>query len=141
MKINLAGLKERRSFWLCHHRHRSLLSYDGGSIEEEELEEEEKDSLSVSSQDNNPNSIGFSLDSLLIGELSIPANDVAGLEWVSQFVDDSLPEFPPLCSSSKQKIDSHAKPKQKPVLIKPPCFLLRAPAKARTKRPRTSSRV
>ncbi|GKV24117.1 hypothetical protein SLEP1_g33768 [Rubroshorea leprosula] len=113
---------------------------DGGSIEEEEQEEEEKDSLSVSSQDNNPNSAGFSLDSLLTDELSVPADDVAGLEWVSQFVDDSPLEFPPLCASSKQKTNSHAEPERKPVSVKPPCFLLRAPAKARTKRPRTSSR-
>ncbi|GLT86157.1 hypothetical protein SLE2022_043160 [Rubroshorea leprosula] len=123
---------------------------DGGSVEEEE-EEEEKDSLSVSSQDNNSNSAGFSLDSLLTDELSVPTDDVAGLEWVSLFVDDSLSEFPPLCSSSKQKTDSHAKPERnkqktdshakperKPVSVKLPFFLLRAPTKARTKRPRTS---
>ncbi|GKV34565.1 hypothetical protein SLEP1_g42928 [Rubroshorea leprosula] len=48
------------------------------------------------------------------------ADDVANLEWVSQFVDDSLPESPPLCSSSKQKTDSHAKS----VSVKSSCFVL-----------------
>ncbi|GLT96178.1 hypothetical protein SLE2022_138210 [Rubroshorea leprosula] len=78
------------------------------------------DSLSVPSQDNNPNSAGFSLDSLLIDELFALADDVANLEWVSQFVDDSPSEFPPLCSSSKQKTDSHAKS----VSVKSSCFVL-----------------
>ncbi|GLT30646.1 hypothetical protein SLA2020_054370 [Shorea laevis] len=108
---------------------------DGGSAEEEE-----KDYLSVSSQDNNSNSASYSFNYLLPHELSVPVDDVAGLEWVSQLVDDSSSEFPLLYPFSKQKTDGHAKPDPKPVSVKPACFLFRGPAKARTKRLRTARR-
>ncbi|CAJ1933622.1 unnamed protein product [Sphenostylis stenocarpa] len=68
----------------------------------EEEDDEEKDSTSGSSQDrteddSNSNSTaaggGGDSDSVFAGELLVPADDVADLEWVSHFVDDSLPEL------------------------------------------------
>lgn len=65
----------------------------------EEEEDEEKDSSSGSLQDrieddSNSNSAACGGgDSVFAGELSVPADDVADLEWVSHFVDDSLPEL------------------------------------------------
>ncbi|GAU22082.1 hypothetical protein TSUD_309860 [Trifolium subterraneum] len=64
----------------------------------DEEEEEEKDNSSLSShslsEDNNSsNSTDASYDSIFSTELLVPDDDVAGLEWVSHFVDDSLPEL------------------------------------------------
>ncbi|TKY75433.1 GATA transcription factor 5 [Spatholobus suberectus] len=62
--------------------------------------DEEKESVSVSSQsqdrgedDSNSNSTGVSYDSFFSTELAVPAGDLEDLEWVSHFVDDSLPEL------------------------------------------------
>lgn len=72
---------------------------NGGDILHHDGDEEEKDSsLSLSSQslseDNNSNSTDASFDSSIFStELLVPDDDVAGLEWVSHFVDDSLPEL------------------------------------------------
>lgn len=116
-----------------------FLDFSAGEFEDGEEEEEEDkdegDSSADSSQDNNSNSAGQSSESLLAAEeLSVPVDDVAGLEWVSQFVDDSVPEFPQFYSFTKPKPDT------RPVLANPRFFPLRPPAKARTKRTRTNRR-
>uniref|UniRef100_A0A6N2LLJ0 Uncharacterized protein n=1 Tax=Salix viminalis TaxID=40686 RepID=A0A6N2LLJ0_SALVM len=82
---------------------------DGYAQEEEE--EEEKDSLSVSSQDpvnDDINSSSFS-DSFLTSELAVPTDDIAELEWVSHFVDDSLSDVSLLVPACKGKLENHAK--------------------------------
>lgn len=113
--------------------------------EEEEEEEEEKDSVSVSSQDNNSNFSNFS-DSFLTNQLPVPVDDLAELEWVSQFVDDSSSEFPifyPLKTDNNHvKNRFQPQPKPHPVLTKPSClFPTRIPAKARSKRTRPTGRT
>ncbi|KAJ4831549.1 hypothetical protein Tsubulata_017974 [Turnera subulata] len=120
--------------------------------EEEDIEEEEeKDSLSGSSSqdqvddDNNSNSSTFS-DSFLASELAVPVDDLADLEWVSHFVDDSLPEVSLLCPPGEVKPETHPKiriePEMEPVLRKvSPFFAGPVPVKARTKRSRPASRT
>ncbi|KAJ8763408.1 hypothetical protein K2173_002291 [Erythroxylum novogranatense] len=112
--------------------------------ETEEQVEEEKDSISDSvssqerSEDDNSNSCSFS-DSLFNDELPVPVDDLADLEWVSQFVDDSLSEIPVLYPVGEDKAQSFAKTRfqqdLKPGLTRTPClFPYLVPAKARTKR-------
>ncbi|KAF5745419.1 GATA transcription factor 5-like [Tripterygium wilfordii] len=137
-----------------------FLDFSNGELKEnsfgDEEDEEEKERLSVSSQermddDNNSNSSTLSgttdnSDSFGAGEISVPTDELADLEWVSQFVDDSVPEFPllyPVCY--KEKTESHTKnrlePEPKPSVCKSPCFPAHFPSKARTKRTRATGRV
>ncbi|KAJ6739150.1 GATA TRANSCRIPTION FACTOR [Salix koriyanagi] len=94
---------------------------DGYAQEEEEEEKdslsvssqdpEEKDSLSVSSQDpvnDDINSSSFS-DSFITSELAVPTDEIAELEWVSHFVDDSLSDVSLLVPACKGKLENHAK--------------------------------
>ncbi|CAK7329615.1 unnamed protein product [Dovyalis caffra] len=118
--------------------------------EEEEEEEEEKDSFSDSSQDRvdddfNSNSSSFS-DSFLTSELAVPTDDLAELEWVSHFVDDSLSDVSLLVPACKGKPESHAnirfEPEPKTTFAESSCFFpSRVPSKARTKRSRPSGRT
>ncbi|XVF67800.1 hypothetical protein PTKIN_Ptkin10aG0151000 [Pterospermum kingtungense] len=121
--------------------------FEDGSVEEEE----EKDFGSVSSQervaddDSNSNSSSFSFDSVLTNELAVPDDEIAGLEWVSHFVDDSLPELPLTCPVFKQQSENHAKlrfePEAEPVMVKTPSFSSPVPCKARSKRAKTTSQT
>ncbi|OMO75524.1 Zinc finger, GATA-type [Corchorus olitorius] len=97
----------------------------------------------VADDDSNSNSSGLSHDSVLANELSVPDEEIAGLEWVSHFVDDSLPELPLPCPVFKQQSENHAKTRfetePEPVFVKTPCFSSVVPSKARskmTKKPR-----
>ncbi|KAF5751068.1 GATA transcription factor 5-like [Tripterygium wilfordii] len=137
-----------------------FLDFSNGELKEnsfdEDEDEEEKERLSVSSQermddDNNSNSSTLSgttenSDSFVAGELSVPTDDLADLEWVSQFVDDSVPEFPllyPVCF--KEKPESYTKnryePESKRSICNSPFFPVPVPSKARTKRSRAIGRV
>lgn len=88
----------------------------------ENEEDEEKDSTSGSSQsqdptedDSNSNSTaGGGDDSVFAGELSVPADDVADLEWVSHFVDDSLPELSLLYPVRSEQTRKWAEPEPTP---------------------------
>ncbi|WCJ40903.1 GATA transcription factor 5 [Euphorbia peplus] len=106
--------------------------------EEDDEEEEEKDVLSVSSQDRldddtHSNFSTFS-GSFLDGQLSLPEAD--DLEWVSHFVDDSLPQFPLLYSFNS------AQEKPQPFLTNPSClFPPKIPVKPRSNRPRLTRRT
>ncbi|XP_022747637.1 GATA transcription factor 5-like [Durio zibethinus] len=123
--------------------------FEEGSIEEEE--EEEKDSVSVSSRervaddDMNSNSSSFSIDSILTKELSVPDDEIAGLEWVSHFVDDSLPEVPLPCPVFEQQSENHAKTRleeePEPAIVKTPSFSSPVPSKARSKRAKSTGRA
>ncbi|KAJ7978522.1 GATA transcription factor [Quillaja saponaria] len=125
-----------------------------GVKDEFEEEEEEKDSLSLSSpdhveNDSNSNSISFSgsgdADSIFVSELAVPADDLADLEWVSHFVDDSLPElsllYPTNSWQTKPLVKKRSEPEARPDGEKTPCFPSRVPVKARTKRSKPNGRV
>ncbi|CAN0907676.1 GATA transcription factor 3 [Linum grandiflorum] len=119
----------------------SFLDFSHGGLkdepEPESFEEGDKDSVSVS----NSSSVSFS-DSFLSGEL-IPfhTEDLAELEWVSQFVDDSS-------SSSSSEVagllvaGGGTEPKPVFTTLPPPPFLnSRIPVRARTKRARPFGRT
>ncbi|KAI4318644.1 hypothetical protein MLD38_032320 [Melastoma candidum] len=91
---------------------------------------QEKDDFgSVSSNDDDDrNSCFFSFSS----QLAVPDDDLAELEWVSHFVHDSVPEFPPFCGITL--------PGSEQVSVGPPCFPTHVPVRARSKRPRVARR-
>ncbi|XVE67050.1 hypothetical protein DITRI_Ditri08aG0129000 [Diplodiscus trichospermus] len=72
-------------------------------------------------------------------------DEIAGLEWVSHFVDDSLPELPLLCPVIKPQIQNHAKAwfeaEPEPVFVNTPSFSSTVPSKARSKRTKRSRRT
>ncbi|KAG5247830.1 GATA transcription factor [Salix suchowensis] len=108
-----------------------FLDFSNGEFKDgyaQEEEEEEKDSLSVSSQDpvnDDINSSSFS-DSFITSELAVPTDEIAELEWVSHFVDDSLSDVSLLVPACKGKLESHAKnrvePEPRPSLSKTTVF-------------------
>ncbi|XWS40095.1 hypothetical protein CRYUN_Cryun18bG0110700 [Craigia yunnanensis] len=130
-----------------------FLDFTNGEFEEGSVEEEEKDFVSIYSQervtddDNNSNSSSLSFDSVLTNGLSVPDDEIAGLEWVSHFVDDSLPELPLSCSVFKQQSVNHAKtrleaePEPEPVFVKTPSFSSPVPSKTRSKRAKPTGRT
>ncbi|KAE9612957.1 hypothetical protein Lal_00027747 [Lupinus albus] len=69
-------------------------------------------------------------------DLSVP-EDVADLEWLSHFVEDSFSEFPTVSTTTTR--EKEEKPLN-PVYIQP-CFKIPVPAKARSKRTRSGIRV
>ncbi|CAN1122127.1 GATA transcription factor 5, partial [Linum perenne] len=77
------------------------------------------------------------------GELAVPADDLASLEWLSHFVEDSNSEysapFPAGIVPQKPKSEINFEP-AKPV-EEEPFFKTPVPAKARSKRTRTGLRV
>ncbi|KAI8533070.1 hypothetical protein RHMOL_Rhmol11G0267500 [Rhododendron molle] len=121
---------------------------------EEESEEEEKDSLSDSSQDRAVEDDGFNCStfsgnidcgSISAGELSVPVDDLEHLEWLSQIVDDSASELSLLCPTGafKENTKNRLEPVSRPPIQRTPilCFPSPVPAKARSKRSRSSSRA
>ncbi|KAL2329011.1 hypothetical protein Fmac_022438 [Flemingia macrophylla] len=117
------------------------------SKEIDNYEDEEKDSTSASSQsqdptedDSNSNSTaagGGDSDSVFAGELSVPADDVADLEWVSHFVDDSRPELSLLYPVRSEQTRKWAEPEPRPVPAQAQAQASSAiPRKARTCKPR-----
>ncbi|XP_043709932.1 GATA transcription factor 5-like [Telopea speciosissima] len=129
-----------------------LLDIPNDDVEEgiSQGQEGEKPCASVSSQaeelfHDNSNSASFS-----ISELSVPADDVADLEWLSHFVEDSFLEFSvPYPSSSsptdKTQNGNQNLPEQETerASVKPPCFCFPTPVpcKVRSKRSRTGGRT
>ncbi|XP_014502491.1 GATA transcription factor 7 [Vigna radiata var. radiata] len=95
-----------------------LFDFSDGSLHYEPQEYvEEKKSLSASSQskdrgedDSNSNSTGVSYDSLFSAELAVPAGDLEDLEWVSHFVDDSLPELSLLYPVRSEEVNRRVEP-------------------------------
>ncbi|KAK2657066.1 hypothetical protein Ddye_010118 [Dipteronia dyeriana] len=78
-----------------------------------------------------------------VGELAVPVDDVANLEWLSHFVEDSFSEystpFPAGTVSVKTK-DKGSEPEKLAVKTEA-CFRSPVPAKARSKRSRSGGRV
>ncbi|KAK4758486.1 hypothetical protein SAY87_019787 [Trapa incisa] len=126
-----------------------LLDFSNGELAGGEQEKEEKDSLSASftygvDDDSNSNSGSYSCtgsddtESILAGGLAVPVDDVAELEWVSRFVDDSLSDFPLPCPVAKWKpIIEPSQTRFDPALLQLPYFPFTVPVKSRTKRSRT----
>ncbi|CAL0311476.1 unnamed protein product [Lupinus luteus] len=119
--------------------------------EEEPKQEEDKDegSACVSPQKSNEIcnlSLKDEFLSLPTSDLSVP-EDVADLEWLSHFVEDSFSEFPTVTTTTTTMRENpktifavkEAKPLN-PVYIQP-CFKTPVPAKARSKRTRSGIRV
>ncbi|KAK4741112.1 hypothetical protein SAY87_024700 [Trapa incisa] len=126
-----------------------LLDFSNGELAVEK-EEEEKDCLSLSftdgiDEDGNSNSGSFSCtgssddtESILAGGLAVSVDDVAELEWVSRFVDDSLSDFPlPYPTAMWRPVTEPYQTRFEPVLLQPPSFPFVVPVKSRTKRSRT----
>ncbi|CAK8576644.1 unnamed protein product [Lathyrus sativus] len=112
---------------------------------EEEEEEHEKNSTTSGSEhdrtedDGNSNSMTFSgtgeSDSIFAGELAVPADDVADLEWVSHFVDDSLPELS-LLYPVQARVEPELRPGSCPTKITSHLTLIRRkPRTNKTRRP------
>ncbi|KAK7252943.1 hypothetical protein RIF29_37258 [Crotalaria pallida] len=83
------------------------------------------------------------IPNLPTSDLSVP-EDVADLEWLSHFVEDSFSEFPTVTTTMTENPKSffavkEAKPLN-PVIVQP-CFKTPVPAKARSKRTRSGIRV
>ncbi|XP_042507244.1 GATA transcription factor 5-like [Macadamia integrifolia] len=132
-----------------------LLDFPNDDVEEGLSQglEGEKPCPSVSSSQgeqtfhDNSNSASFSFS-----ELTVPADDLADLEWLSHFVEDSFLEFsvpnPSSTSSPTNKTQNgiHKLPEPEAVKgasVKPPsfCFPTFVPCKARSKRSRTGGRT
>ncbi|CAN8277692.1 unnamed protein product [Cochlearia groenlandica] len=122
------------------------LSNDDVFAKEEEEEETPQEMALVSSEEpnkeDNNNNIGFSvcdeLVSLPTSELSVPVDDLASLEWLSNFVEDSFKEnsAPNLTRPSSVKPVWLTGDRKHPVnpVNDDSCFNSSVPAKARTKR-------
>lgn len=67
-------------------------------------------------------------------------DDLAELEWVSHFVDDSLPELPVLYPIKPSDLEPGWLNRSEPVLVEHPRFPSHVPVKARSKRPRIARR-
>ncbi|XWS29236.1 hypothetical protein CRYUN_Cryun24cG0010900 [Craigia yunnanensis] len=121
---------------------------------EQQHEDEEKVPVSSSSSPKrqklsqeehySDDSTNFDYSSLSTSELAVPADDVANLEWLSHFVEDSFSEhstaYPTGTLTEKPKLpDSKLPEPEKPVTTT--CFKAPVPAKARSKRTRTGGRV
>ncbi|KAF7841036.1 GATA transcription factor 7-like [Senna tora] len=122
--------------------------HEYGVVQEEEEEDEEKDALSdSSSQDrseedsNSSNSSSGAADSDFIfsGELAVPNDDIADLEWVSHFVDDSLPELSLLYPVRSEQTKTRSEPEPRPGFARTPCFPFEYPVKARTAKRRRAN--
>ncbi|KAF8405315.1 hypothetical protein HHK36_010219 [Tetracentron sinense] len=129
---------------------------DFSNEDEDVEEEEEKDCVSVSSQEQVENDISNSTSLSTIdefgsvpdSELCVPGDDLADLEWLSHFVEDSsFTEFslPSPAGNQTEKIQIHTEKRSEPetntAVPKRPCLLTRVPVKARSKRSRTGGRV
>ncbi|EOA13656.1 hypothetical protein CARUB_v10026725mg [Capsella rubella] len=107
-------------------------------VSSEEEEEEEEEELNDDG-DALPRCIDFS-GSLPTSELSVPADDLANLEWLSHFVEDSFTEYsgPNLTGTPTEKPAWLTGDRKHPVTpaTQESCFKSPVPAKARSKRHR-----
>ncbi|KAK2978281.1 hypothetical protein RJ640_017132 [Escallonia rubra] len=118
-----------------------------GSFEEEysQDEEEEKDRTDDVNSNSSASLSTGDLGSVPAGELSVPVDDLENLEWLSQFVDDSVSELSLLCPAGnfKGKTWNRSEPVTRPAAREYTVLRLSSPVptKARTKRSRASSGV
>ncbi|KAL2537598.1 GATA transcription factor 5 [Forsythia ovata] len=111
-------------------------------------QEEERPSVSrLSSQNRQSNSSSnFSgagdFDDFLVGELSVPVDELENLEWLSQFVDDSTSGLSLVCPTGSLAEKTRELDGSIPVVQKTrvPCFPAPLPGKTRSKRSRQNRR-
>ncbi|KDP32678.1 hypothetical protein JCGZ_13676 [Jatropha curcas] len=123
----------------------------GGDDEEEEEENvctacvSPKQKALEADKLSNDKSSDYDFGSVPASELGVPVDDLSSLEWLSHFVEDSNSEysapFPAVIVAAKPKQENYRFEPQNPVLITEPCFNTPVPAKARSKRTRTSVKV
>ncbi|KAA8531942.1 hypothetical protein F0562_006341 [Nyssa sinensis] len=134
-----------------------LLDFSKGGVEDGFVEEDhEQDNkaccVSVSPKelhqqaqtenDSDPSRGSVSVKDDFQTELSVPADDLEDLEWLSHFVEDSFFEYSltfPVGKLSENPTENWSEP-EIPVLTKP-CFTTPVQTKARSKRARTGGRV
>ncbi|KAK6916627.1 Zinc finger, GATA-type [Dillenia turbinata] len=112
-----------------------LLDFSNGDFEDGSLEVDEEEP----EQDENSNSTSFSGEivsgSLPGDEIPVPVDDMASLEWLSHFVEDSFSQY-----SLQLSPDFKEKTRSEPDFTGP-AFSSPVPVKPRTKRSRTHRRV
>ncbi|XP_077231439.1 GATA transcription factor 7-like [Tasmannia lanceolata] len=138
---------EREDFFVDDYFDFSNEDFEGFGRGDEEEEEEEKGFSGSSFSDLRDESSNFSVSvkEEFESELDVPTDDLANLEWLSHFVEDSFTEFP----SSSDFLPTNKNRKENPVQtqnknLNRTGFLTmetHIPAKARTKRSRTGSRT
>ncbi|XP_060194331.1 GATA transcription factor 5-like [Lycium barbarum] len=82
--------------------------------------------------------------SLPVSELTVPADDLDSLEWLSHFVEDSFTGYSHAYPAGKlpvKPVENQSSHGETPVQEKSSCFATPVQTKARTKRGRTSIRV
>ncbi|XVF59728.1 hypothetical protein PTKIN_Ptkin07bG0299000 [Pterospermum kingtungense] len=126
---------------------------DDGFLEQQHKEEEEEPvSCSPKRQkldlenhfSNGTTSFDYSTFLLSTSELAVPADDVADLEWLSHFVEDSFSEHSnayPTGAVSETPNFSADKWSEHDKAVTTTCFETPVPAKARSKRTRTGGKV
>lgn len=132
------------------------LSNGDGFVEKEAGKEEEEDDEGkasagcVEGQEGLKQSLGFSSGDdfgfVDATELAVPSDDLADLEWLSHFVEDSFSEYsvgyPTGALPEKPKWQTPScRAQLAPSFAEKPCFKTPIPAKARSKRTRTGGRV
>ncbi|KAL6220649.1 hypothetical protein ACLB2K_008405 [Fragaria x ananassa] len=126
-------------------------SNDDGFVEQEEQEDDKIDSVlpkkesTVEEKENSTPSSCVSEKNELgqepaepTSELTVPADDLENLEWLSHFVEDSFSGFNASLPAGFMAVKPEKRPE--PEALKP-CFKTPVPAKARSKRTRTGGRV
>ncbi|KAL6224532.1 hypothetical protein ACLB2K_003387 [Fragaria x ananassa] len=126
-------------------------SNDDGFVEQEEQEDDKIDSVlpkkesTVEEKENSTPSSCVSEKNELgpepaepTSELTVPADDLENLEWLSHFVEDSFSGFNASLPAGFMAVKPEKRPE--PEALKP-CFKTPVPAKARSKRTRTGCRV
>ncbi|KAK6924439.1 Zinc finger, GATA-type [Dillenia turbinata] len=118
---------------------------ENGFLKNEEKDEEMEEKAIINSSLTNPTAHSLSalkhdFDSLPSSELPVPAEDLASLEWLSRFVEDS--EFSVGYATGKETIEKKTGDKE-PVEPEPEKVSLITPVqtRARSKRTRSGGRV
>ncbi|XP_061339576.1 GATA transcription factor 5-like [Gastrolobium bilobum] len=117
-------------------------------LQEEEPQQQNHDSASVSLQQENQHKThqicnsSFNNGSFPTSELGVPAEDAANLEWLSHFVEDSFSEYSISFPTRNLTENLAAKaPEPGNSVSVQLCFKNPVPVKARSKRTRTGIRV
>ncbi|KAK4405301.1 hypothetical protein Sango_0536600 [Sesamum angolense] len=130
------------------------LDFPGTEFQEDSFSDEYNEEKVAQGRNSNPSSSTFSgadeIDSLSIGELAVPVDELENLEWLSQFVDDSTSELSFLYSAesagsfietvgskSGNRVEALSSPVQN-IPVSP--FPFPVPRKARSNRPREEER-
>ncbi|RDX76288.1 GATA transcription factor 5, partial [Mucuna pruriens] len=114
---------------------------DFSLLEKEEPDQHNHDSACVSPQNKNQEIYNYnpSFNDHFTSELTVPAEEVADLEWLSHFVEDSFSEHSisfPVVTATQSLAEKAPEPGNTGFTFKTP-----VPAKARSKRTRTGVRV